>query len=89
MSSFSVLLLELLPTSALDAEFMSLAMRQLAGRSRGCRTSGMIWQGGGGRAPTRVLGPWRVPPVEVSGSSDELVAASVMMVASQSGTPAA
>ena len=64
-------------------------MQQLAGRFRECRKSGMIWQGGGATAPAKVLGPRELSPVEVPGSSDELVAALVVMVASGVGTPAA
>ena len=76
-------------------------MRQLAGRFRGCRKSGVVWKGGDARPPMQVLGPWGVtphagpgtlgsyPPMVVPGSSDEFVAAPVMMVAFRLGTPAA
>ena len=50
----------------------------------------MIQEGGGARSSTKVWGPWGViPPVEVPGYPDELVAALVMVATSESGTPAA
>ena len=49
--------------------------------------SGAIQWGGGAGAPEKVLGPWGViPPLEVPGSSEKLVAAPVMMVPSGSGS---
>ena len=49
-------------SSASDAESKSPAMKQSASRFRGCRKSELIWQGGGSRAPTKLLGPWGVTP---------------------------
>ena len=70
-----------------DAESQSCAKRQLAGKARGCRKSGVIWWGGSAEASV-ILGPWEViPPVEVSGSAEELVTALVMILASGLGTP--
>ena len=51
--------------------------------------SGVIKWNEGARAPAKVWGPWGViPAVEIQGSSDELVAASLIMATSESGTPA-
>ena len=85
MSSPFELLLESLLVSALDVESRSQAMRQLANRFRGCRKSGLIWHDEGSRAPTMSGDPRVIPPVEVPGSSDELVAVSVMMATYKSG----
>ena len=53
---------ESLFTSALDAESMSPATSQSAGRSKGCRNSRVIQWGGSDGAPKEVLGPWGLPP---------------------------
>ena len=81
---------ESLSISLTDTESQSLAVRQSAGRARGYRKSEVIWQGGNARAPMQILGPWAViPPVEVPGSSEEVVVTLVTIVASGLGTPAA
>ena len=54
-------------SSALDNESWSLDERHLAGRARGCKKSGVIWQGA--RVPIQIPKLWSVTPwVEFLGS---------------------
>ena len=88
LTSLSELLSELFPASTLDAGSRSLATRQLASRFRRVQK---VW---GDLVRWWCRSPHEGPgnqgsyplPEEVPGSSDELVAAPVMMAASRLGT---
>ena len=74
---------ELLYILVPEVESSSLAERHSGGRAKGCKRSGVIWQGA--RVPTSVLWLWGVAHPD---SPEGLVVTPMITATSTSGTPA-